>query len=85
MLLRVFLHSKRWRVSNEKLCTGLRFLQRHRCSSQGFHWESHWQHGGIGTWNALRQKVPEIAAAGFTVVWLPPPSDSLSPQGKGVS
>ncbi len=26
-------------------------------------------------------KVKDIAAAGFTAVWLPPPSDSVSPQG----
>ena len=46
---------------------------------QGFYWESY-RHGlrsGYGSqrWYALvRQKVPEIAAAGFDLIWLPPPS-----------
>lgn len=27
------------------------------------------------------QQVKDLAKAGFTCVWLPPPSDSVSPQG----
>ncbi len=29
----------------------------------------------------LREQVPKIADDGITVLWLPPPSDSVSPQG----
>ena len=44
---------------------------------QGFNWESHrdkW-------YKKLESQVDEIAEAGFTAVWLPPPSDSVSAQG----
>jgi len=44
---------------------------------QGFNWESH-RHKWYKT---LAGQVKEIAKAGFTAVWLPPPSDSVSPQG----
>ena len=44
---------------------------------QGFNWESH-----RDKWYAkLESQVDEIAEAGFTAVWLPPPSDSVSAQG----
>ena len=29
----------------------------------------------------MKERVPQIAAAGFTGVWLPPPSNSIAPQG----
>ena len=44
---------------------------------QGFHWESH-THDWYGI---VREKAPLIAGMGFTGVWLPPPSDSIAPQG----
>lgn len=44
---------------------------------QGFNWESH-KHNWYKT---LTGQVKDLAKAGFTAVWLPPPSDSVSPQG----
>jgi len=46
---------------------------------QGFNWES-WKQSG-GWYNLLMGKVDDIAAAGVTHVWLPPPSHSVSTQG----
>ncbi|XP_042381044.1 alpha-amylase isozyme 3A-like [Zingiber officinale] len=46
---------------------------------QGFNWES-WNRQG-GWYNFLRGKVSDIADAGVTHVWLPPPSHSVSQQG----
>ncbi|WOL20228.1 hypothetical protein Cni_G29033 [Canna indica] len=46
---------------------------------QGFNWESWRQQGGW--YNSLMDKVSDIANAGATHVWLPPPSQSVSPQG----
>lgn len=43
----------------------------------GFNWES-WKHSWYTT---LEQQVDAIADAGFSVIWLPPPTDSVSPQG----
>lgn len=45
--------------------------------SQGFNWESHRQ----GWYKKLMGQVKELASAGFTCIWMPPPSDSVSPQG----
>lgn len=45
---------------------------------QGFNWESH----RSGEWyRKLSKKADEIASWGFTIVWLPPPTDSVSPEG----
>ncbi|XP_030543703.1 alpha-amylase 3, chloroplastic [Rhodamnia argentea] len=45
---------------------------------QGFNWESH----KPGRWyNELKEKASQLASLGFTVVWLPPPTDSVSPEG----
>ncbi|XAR65154.1 Alpha-amylase [Bertholletia excelsa] len=45
---------------------------------QGFNWESH----KSGRWYMeLLEKAAEISSLGFTVVWLPPPTDSVSPEG----
>ncbi|XP_074564012.1 alpha-amylase 3, chloroplastic isoform X3 [Curcuma longa] len=45
---------------------------------QGFNWESH----RSGKWYAeLSAKTVELASLGFTVVWLPPPTESVSPEG----
>ncbi|KAL8476709.1 hypothetical protein ACS0TY_029128 [Phlomoides rotata] len=46
---------------------------------QGFNWESSNKQGGW--YNALLKVVPDIASAGVTHVWLPPPSHSVAPQG----
>jgi len=44
---------------------------------QGFNWESSKQ----DWYEVMKRRVPAIAAAGFTGIWLPPMSDSLAPQG----
>lgn len=45
---------------------------------QGFNWESH----KSGRWyQELQEKAAELASLGFTVVWLPPPTESISPEG----
>lgn len=44
---------------------------------QGFNWES-WKHNW---YESLEAQVDSIADAGFSVVWLPPPTDSVSAQG----
>lgn len=46
------------------------------CVAQAFNWESHkkpWYRDCMG-------KVSEWAKQGITSIWLPPPSDSVSPQ-----
>jgi alpha-amylase len=54
---------------------------------QGFHWDSHSgildpSSGSKKTWyTIMKENSAVIKAAGFTRVWFPPPSDSLSPQG----
>ncbi|CAM6110423.1 unnamed protein product [Calypogeia fissa] len=44
---------------------------------QAFNWESH----KYTWWHTLQSKIPQIAAAGFTCLWLPPFCDSLAPEG----
>ncbi|XP_078428888.1 alpha-amylase-like 3 [Wolffia australiana] len=45
---------------------------------QGFNWESH----RTGKWyTELFAKAEEISAMGFTTIWLPPPTESVSPEG----
>ncbi|XP_058764076.1 alpha-amylase 3, chloroplastic [Vicia villosa] len=45
---------------------------------QGFNWESH----KSGRWyKELKEKATELSSLGFTVIWLPPPTDSVSPEG----
>lgn len=45
---------------------------------QGFNWESH----KSGKWYAqLKEKVAELSSLGITVIWLPPPTESVSPEG----
>lgn len=46
---------------------------------QGFNWESWKQQGGW--YNTLKTQIADIAATGATHVWLPPASQSVSPQG----
>uniref|UniRef100_A0A0E0M208 alpha-amylase n=1 Tax=Oryza punctata TaxID=4537 RepID=A0A0E0M208_ORYPU len=47
---------------------------------QGFNWDS-WKKQG-GWYNMLKGQVGDIASAGVTHVWLPPPTHSVSPQGQ---
>ncbi|GKV22435.1 hypothetical protein SLEP1_g32309 [Rubroshorea leprosula] len=45
---------------------------------QGFNWESH----KSGRWyKEIKDKAAEISSLGFTVIWLPPPTESVSPEG----
>jgi alpha-amylase len=45
---------------------------------QGFNWESH----KSGQWyHELGEKVKLLAELGFSIVWLPPPTESVSPEG----
>jgi alpha-amylase len=45
---------------------------------QGFNWESH----KSGRWYIeLKERASELSSLGFTVIWLPPPTDSVSPEG----
>lgn len=45
---------------------------------QGFNWESH----KCGRWYMeLKEKAAQISSLGFTVIWLPPPTESVSPEG----
>lgn len=45
---------------------------------QGFNWESH----KSGRWYVeLHEKATELSSLGFSVIWLPPPTDSVSPEG----
>lgn len=45
---------------------------------QGFNWES----SNKGGWySSLKNSIPDLANAGITHVWLPPPSQSVAPQG----
>ncbi|OAY22936.2 hypothetical protein MANES_18G037000v8 [Manihot esculenta] len=46
---------------------------------QGFNWESCNKAGGW--YNSLKNSIPDLVNAGITHVWLPPPSQSVSPQG----
>ena len=46
---------------------------------QGFNWESCNEKGGW--YQRLRDEVPAIREMGFSAVWLPPPTKSVSPQG----
>ncbi|MCL7039096.1 hypothetical protein MKW94_015256 [Papaver nudicaule] len=45
---------------------------------QGFNWESH----KSGKWYMeLNDKAAELSSLGFTIIWLPPPTESVSPEG----
>ncbi|OAY35795.1 alpha-amylase [Manihot esculenta] len=46
---------------------------------QGFNWES--CNKAEGWYNSLKNMIPDLANAGVTHVWLPPPSQSAAPQG----
>ncbi|GAB4839955.1 Alpha-amylase A type-3 [Ancistrocladus abbreviatus] len=45
---------------------------------QGFNWESH----KSGRWYMeLHEKAEYLSSLGFTIIWLPPPTESVSPEG----
>ena len=48
-------------------------------SFQGFNWES--AKNKKGWYNVMAKLGEDVKAAGFTDVWLPPPSQSVAPQG----
>jgi alpha-amylase len=48
---------------------------------QAFNWESNKQKW----WSKLEEKVTDMAESGFTSAWLPPPTQSLSREGKLVN
>lgn len=48
---------------------------------QGYRWESCKDFGEKQFWNGLTEQVPAIKQAGIDMVWLPPCTDSLSPEG----
>ncbi|KAK7407343.1 hypothetical protein VNO78_09181 [Psophocarpus tetragonolobus] len=61
---------------DSKICSGTGTGYEILC--QGFNWESH----KSGRWYMeLKEIAPELASLGFTVVWLPPPTESVSPEG----
>lgn len=45
---------------------------------QGFNWESH---KSRRWYMELQEKAAKLALLGFSVIWLPPPTDSVSPEG----
>ncbi|KAJ3695027.1 hypothetical protein LUZ60_000404 [Juncus effusus] len=50
----------------------------HEILCQGFNWESH----KSGKWYIeLGEKARELKELGFSIVWLPPPTESVSPEG----
>jgi len=48
---------------------------------QGFNWESSRIEGGGAWYRKMTEMAPRLAELGFTVVWLPPPTDSVSQEG----
>eukprot|EP00976_Prorocentrum_cordatum_P091491 1188560-Prorocentrum_minimum.AAC.3 len=46
-------------------------------SAQGFNWESH----KTSYYSVIAGQAKEIAEMGFTQIWLPPPTDSVSNEG----
>src|SRR3954452_21287650 len=45
---------------------------------QGFHWYSYQTYPW---WGVIKNNAAAIKSAGFTMVWLPPPSDAASNEG----
>ncbi|CAH2078022.1 unnamed protein product [Thlaspi arvense] len=46
---------------------------------QGFKWESWTKEGGF--YNSLHNSIDDLSNSGITHIWLPPPSQSVSPEG----
>ncbi|KAK7309571.1 hypothetical protein RJT34_06410 [Clitoria ternatea] len=59
-----------------KICSGTGTGYEVLC--QGFNWESH---KSERWYMELREKASELASLGFSLVWLPPPTESVSPEG----
>lgn len=59
-----------------KICSGTG--TGHEILLQGFNWESH---KSRRWYIELKERAAEIASLGFTVIWLPPPTESVSPEG----
>ena len=54
------------------------YSQRTDILLQGFNWDSH----ASGNWyNVVKNNAGDLGDAGFSMVWLPPPSDAAAPQG----
>ncbi|KAL6858816.1 hypothetical protein ACP4OV_017818 [Aristida adscensionis] len=66
-------------VAAAALCSLGTNMARAQVLFQGFNWESCKKQGGW--YRFLQERVDDIAGAGVTHVWLPPPSHSVSPQG----
>lgn len=49
---------------------------------QGFKWESWMKEGGF--YNSLHNSIDDLSNSGITHVWLPPPSQSVSPEGPSI-
>ncbi|MFN5966520.1 MAG: alpha-amylase, partial [Pseudanabaena sp.] len=47
---------------------------------QGFHWDSH-NVQGKSWYQIIEENADRIKKSGFTIVWFPPPSDSVDRQG----
>lgn len=63
-------------MPSKKVCSGTG--SGHEILCQGFNWESHKSR----RWYCeLKPKADELASLGFTTVWLPPPTESVSPEG----
>ncbi|MGK7369599.1 MAG: hypothetical protein ACNS64_05245, partial [Candidatus Halalkalibacterium sp. M3_1C_030] len=43
---------------------------------QGFYWDSFIESGAGNWWDFVREKLPELAEAGITEIWLPPAQKS---------
>mmetsp|Transcript_14532 Transcript_14532/g.31123 ORF Transcript_14532/g.31123 Transcript_14532/m.31123 type:complete len:586 (-) Transcript_14532:7-1764(-) len=48
---------------------------------QGFNWEACQGVNGVGWYHHLTSRIDELADAGYTSIWLPPPTASVSDQG----
>ena len=48
---------------------------------QFFTWDSY--NGEMSWWTHLKAEIPNLAAQGFTQVWVPPPNKAAKPHGQG--
>eukprot|EP00850_Spirogloea_muscicola_P008666 SM000046S16447 [mRNA] locus=s46:686513:693112:- [translate_table: standard] len=68
----VYGSSNTWEPGSSATGTGREILL------QAFNWESH----KCGRWyGKLKAKAEEVARSGITMVWFPPPAESIAPQG----
>ncbi|KAM0987281.1 hypothetical protein ACFX13_011636 [Malus domestica] len=72
----IIAETEKVKVAPAKICSGTGTGFEILC--QGFNWES----SKSGRWyEELKSKAAELSSLGFTVIWFPPPTDSVSPQG----